>query len=339
MRTGRAAVIHGPRQLNVEDVHSFALGKSDVLVKVKACGICHTDVSLYEGIPDARYPLVPGHELIGTIEDVGSFMLNYTDETVLALPLYGCENCPDCRKGKQNICPSVRFVGKTDPGGFAEYAVLTANNIFPIRTTDYRSCVLSDAYSTPYHAIRKADLNEGDTATVFGVGGVGAAAVDILKSFGVKVVAIDKKDTALKLAEAMGADHCLNSSKSQKIYSDIKKLTGDSVQAAFDCAGFAETLSDAFKTVRKGGDVLAIGYSNQKFEIMAGQFMGGEKGIRGIWGCPPSEFRELIKLAEEGAIHPDRLVTAEYSLDDILKAFDDMEQGRITGRAIVRMSP
>jgi len=342
----KAAVLYGPNDIKVEDTNLFSLRPKQVLGKVIACGLCHTDYTYFSGNVPIQYPRILGHEILFTIEDMGSEISErYTiGTTALALPLYGCENCPDCNAGDQNICSSSRFMGNTDDGGFAEYVVLPWNNVFPIRNADESNCVVPDAYATAYNAIKMSKVSKGDKVAVFGAGGVGGALIDILASaYDAKVFVVDVKDSALQLAKDMGAAECLNlkdylnpdGSVKTEIYKVLKKSTNDSIRNAFDCVGKAETQLNAMKTVRRGGFVGAIGFSVDKALNKAGDYMAKQMTVGGPWGCPPRYMLEVIKLAEDGTIHPKKLVTAKYSLNTITKAFEDLHSGKITGRAII----
>ena len=117
----------------------------------------------------------------------------------------------------------------------------------------------------------------------------------------------------------------------------LKKMTGDGIRVAIDCVGLGNTISEAFQTVRKGGDVAVIGFTLEAVSLKAGAFMGLQKRVGGSWGCPTRLFPEVIGLLESGKIPLDKLVSRVYPLDDIQAAFDDLHGGKVTGRAVIEI--
>jgi threonine dehydrogenase-like Zn-dependent dehydrogenase len=172
---------------------------------------------------------------------------------------------------------------------------------------------------------------------VFGAGGLGLAALAVAKALGAeKLFAVDVKDNALELAAKLGAE-AINASGREKLYKDLKKMTGDAIRVAVDTVGMGQTVSEAFQTVRKGGEVSVIGFTLDAVQLKAGAFMGMQKRVGGSWGCPTRLFPEVIGLLESGKIPLDTLVSRIYPLDDIQSAFDDLHKGNVIGRAVIEI--
>ena len=148
--------------------------------------------------------------------------------------------------------------------------------------------------------------------------------------------AIDVRAENLEAARKIGAE-VINSTGKEKIFKELKSLSGDGIRVALDCVGKAVTVEEAFNTVSRGGEVGVIGFTLDKVTLPAGNFMGLQKRIGGSWGCPTRLFPEIVKLLEKGGIEFDILINKYYELADVEQAFKDLEAGLITGRAVVRI--
>jgi 2-desacetyl-2-hydroxyethyl bacteriochlorophyllide A dehydrogenase len=342
--TMKAAVLHAARELKVEDVPIPEPGSGEILVKVKANGLCHTDLTYYEGhIPDPlkKYPLILGHEAAGTVAALGdgASSLSVGDDVLLP-PVYGCGVCPTCEGGEDNICPKSVMLGGSRDGAYAQYIVIPEQYAFRMKPgLDLtRVCVAADAVSTIYFALKeRVALREGDQVAVFGAGGLGLAALAVAKALGAKkTYAIDVRDESLEGAAKLGAE-CFNATEHDRIDKVLKKASGDGIRVAVDCVGMSRTIKNAFGTVRRGGEVAVIGYTMEEVSFKAGAFMGLQKRIGGSWGCPTRLFPEVISLLEAGKIPLDVLVSKTYPLENILDAFTDLHEGKVVGRAVVEI--
>jgi len=340
----KAAVLHAAKDLRVDDVPVPTPGPQEVLVKVRANGLCHTDLTYYEGqIPDPlkKYPLILGHEAAGTVEAVGAGAGTLAaGDAVLLPPVYGCGECPTCLGGDDNICPKSVMLGGTRDGAYAQYIVIPERYAFKM-SPDLdltRACVAADAVSTITFALKeRVNVHEGDAVVVFGAGGLGLAALAVAKALGAaKTYAVDVRDSSLEQAARLGAT-VYNAKEHQKIAKVLKKETGDGIRVAVDCVGMAATIKNAFGAVRRGGEVAVIGYTMEDVSFKAGAFMGLQKRIGGSWGCPTRLFPEVIALLEKGHIPLDILVSKIYPLDRIHDAFEALHAGEIVGRAVVEI--
>jgi S-(hydroxymethyl)glutathione dehydrogenase/alcohol dehydrogenase len=180
-------------------------------------------------------------------------------------------------------------------------------------------------------------LKPGDSVAVFGAGGLGLAALNVARELGAaKLYAVDVRDESLDAAKKLGAV-AINSAGKEKIFKELKALSGDGIRIALDCVGKAVTIEEAFNTVSRGGEVGVIGFTLDKVTLPAGNFMGLQKRIGGSWGCPTRLFPEVVKLIENGGIDFNVLVSKFYDLEDVEKAFKDLETGAIVGRAVIRI--
>ncbi len=340
-RMMKAAVLKAAKELKVEEVPVPAPGEGEVLVKVAANGLCHTDLTIYEGHVPVKYPVILGHECAGVVEEVGPGAVGIeTGDAVLLPPVYGCGECAVGLRGEDNLCAKSVMLGAARDGAYAEYITIPGKYAFKMKPgMDLKKvCVAADAVSTIYFALKeRLSLVRGDSVAVFGAGGLGLAALAVARALGAeRLFAVDVKEGALELAAKLGAE-IINAAGQEKIYKTLKKMTGDDIRLAVDCVGLGATISEAFQTVRKGGEVAVIGFTLEKVQLKAGAFMGLQKRIGGSWGCPTRLFPEVIGLLEENKIPLDVLVSRSYSLDEIQAAFDDLHSGKVLGRAVIEI--
>ena len=339
-----AAVLHGPKDLKVEEVDVPVPGPGEVLVRVAANGLCHTDVTYYEArIPEKMrvYPLILGHEAAGTVVALGKGAKGLAEgDRVLMPPVYGCGECAYCRAGLDNLCVTSTMLGGTRNGAYAEFIALPAKFAFRMNPSVEleRACTAADAVSTVYYALKeRVGLERGDSVVVFGAGGLGLAALNVARELGAaRLYAVDVREESLAAAEKLGAE-TVNAKDRDKIFKDLKKMSGDGIRIALDCVGKGLTIAEAFNTVCRGGEVGVIGFTMDEVTLRAGSFMGLQKRIGGSWGCPTRLFPEVVGLLEGGGIDFNVLVSTFYDLKDVEQAFRDLEAGNIVGRAVIRI--
>jgi len=339
-----AAVLHGPKELKIEEIECPRPGPGEVLVEVAANGLCHTDVTYYAAqIPEKMriYPLVLGHEAAGRVVALGEGAAGLAEgDSVLLPPVYGCGECDQCRAGLDNLCRRSNMLGGTRQGAYAQYVALPARYAFKMNPTVEleRACVAADAVATVYYALKeRVQIKAGDAVVVFGAGGLGLAALNVARELGAaKLYAVDVREDSLAAARRLGAE-VINAEGKEKVFKELKSLSNDGIRVALDCVGLGATIAEAFGTVCKGGEVAVIGFTLEKVTLSAGTFMGLQKRIGGSWGCPTRLFPEVVRLLEGGRIDFDVLVSRFYSLADVEQAFADLEAGKIVGRAVVRI--
>jgi threonine dehydrogenase-like Zn-dependent dehydrogenase len=298
----KAAVFHGTDGgLKVEDIPIPSIGPDQILVRVAACGACHTDLHYIEhGVPTFKKPpIVLGHEASGVVEEVGVDVDNVkAGQRVLIPAVLTCGKCMFCRTGRENICSDMKMLGNHFDGAYAEYVAVPSKDVLdlPESIPLEDASIIADALSTPYHAVKnRACVRPGDTVVVFGCGGVGINAVQLAAAVGAYVIAVD--NNAKKLACAM------------------------------EVIGNPRTIEEALDSVRIGGRLCVVGYTHEAISIVAGKIMFKELEIVGSLGCPPSEYVPLIRMVESGKIDLTRLVTHRFQLDKIQGAFDVMKEG------------
>jgi 6-hydroxycyclohex-1-ene-1-carbonyl-CoA dehydrogenase len=327
-------VFHGSdKGLKIEDIPVPTPKADEILVKVAACGVCHTDLHYIEhGVPTFKKPpVVLGHEASGTVEDIGADVANVKEgQRVLIPAVLTCGKCMACRWGRENICSDMRMLGNHLDGAYAEYIVVPSKDVLdlPESIPLEEATIIADAVSTPYHAVKnRAQVRPGDTVVVFGCGGVGINAVQLAAAAGGYVIAVDINERKLNWAREFGAAQTINANEVERVSKAIKKMTGGGADIAMEVIGNPHTIVEAFECVRVGGRLCVVGYTHEAISIVAGKIMFKELEIVGSLGCRPADYVPLIRLVEQGKIDVKRQVTHRFALDEIDKAFEVMKEG------------
>jgi len=331
----RAAVFHGSgRPLTLGEVPRPTLGPGDALVKVAACGFCHTDLHyLDHSVRTAKPPpLVLGHEISGIVEEIGSDSSERSvGERVLIPAVLPCGTCTFCRSGHGNVCPRLQMLGNHIDGGFAEYVRVPTRDLVPLPgDLDLaHSSVIADALTTPYHAVvHRARVRSGDWVVVVGCGGVGINAVQFANAAGANVIAVDIRPEKLEVAQRLGACESLNPSEHPDLGREVQKRTGGGVDVALEVVGTPDTVSLALSTLRRGGRLCVVGYSDSVVPLPLNRLMFFEYEVVGSLGCRPVDYPRVIEMVRKGKVHLDEVVTATVPLERIGEAAEDLRNGK-----------
>jgi 6-hydroxycyclohex-1-ene-1-carbonyl-CoA dehydrogenase len=335
--TMRAAVYHGPgKPLVLEQVPRPVPGPGEVLVQVAACGVCHTDLHyLDHGVKTFMPPpLILGHEATGVVVALGTAMTPHGAATpgarVLLPPVLACGACEPCRRGRENICESMRMFGNNINGAYAEYVVAPARDLIPFPATLplEEGAILADAVSTPFHAVKnRGRVQAGDWVVVLGCGGLGMSVVQCALALGARVIAVDVNDTKLATAAALGATVTLDGRAHARIDKEVRRRTGGGADVAFEAIGRPETIRVACDALRRGGRLCVVGYCAEDVPLPMSRLMYHELEVIGSLGCPGVEYPRMLDLVERGRIRLDVMVTGRFALEDINDAFDRLRRG------------
>ncbi|HEX9035410.1 MAG TPA: zinc-binding dehydrogenase [Ktedonobacterales bacterium] len=333
----RAAVFYeAGAPLRIQDWPTPEPGEGEILVRVAACGLCHTDLHYIDhGVPTAkRPPLILGHEATGVVSQVGSQAPNVkVGDRVLLPAVLPCGSCFACRTGRENICLNMRMFGNDVDGAYAEYVIAPAKDVFilPDEIPLVEGSIIADAVTTPYHAVKnRAEVRPGDTVVVYGCGGVGLNVVQFARLAGGIVIAVDIAEEKLEHARRLGAAAVINPKAEQAgVAKAVRKLTaGMGADIAIEAIGVPATMRDAFSTLRPGGRLVVVGYSDQDVALNAGRVMYREMEVRGSLGCRPVDYPRVIELTRAGRIEVASLVTARFPLGEINTGLDTLRAGR-----------
>jgi propanol-preferring alcohol dehydrogenase len=330
------------------DVPTPSPGAGEVLIKVGGAGACHSDIHLMDEFEAGLLPWGPpftlGHENAGWVQELGAGVAGLeVGQPVAVYGPWGCGRCARCRVGIDTYCENLAAApvpggggGLGLDGGMAEYMLIRDQRFLvplPDGLDPVHAAPLTDAGLTPYHAIRRSlpKLTPDATAVVIGVGGLGHMGVQILKAItGSRIVAVDTKEGALKLAEAQGADYTFE--PGEKTAEEIRALTGGrGADVVIDCVGAESTLALGAAIGRSMGDLTIVGIAGGTLPI--GFFtVPYELSVQTTYWGTRHELIEVLDLAARGLIQP-RVST--FTLDDALDAYRTLKAGEIEGRAVV----
>jgi S-(hydroxymethyl)glutathione dehydrogenase/alcohol dehydrogenase len=354
--------------LVVEDVPVPSPRAGEVLLRVRACGVCHTDLHVVKGEVRFPVPCVLGHEVSGVVEAVGPGVAGVQAGTpVVASFIMPCGRCRFCVGGRDDLCEpffalnrlrGVLYDGESrlqrrdgsplamySMAGLAEYSVVPATDVFrvPDALPLEAACILGCAIMTAYGAVKhQAALRPAETVAVVGVGGVGSNVIQLAQVAGAgRIVAVDVRDEKLEAARALGATDGVNAAAGDAVAA-VRALTGgEGVDVAFEALGRPDTVLAAFRMVRDGGRAVVIGIAPGTTPAPIEITHLVRRGIRlqGSYGARVrTDVPEIIRLAASGRISVTRPITRRYRLDQADEAYRALDRGEITGRAIVVMS-
>ena len=323
---------------------------SQVLVKVKSVGVCHSDLHLWEGGYDlgdgkfmkvtdrgVKYPVTPGHEIVGTVENIGSGVSGISKgDDVLVFPWIGCGECPACKVGNENLCDAPRSMGVFQDGGYSDYALIPNSKYLAKLDGVDPDVATSLACSglTAYTAIKKANQNSPEFLVIVGAGGLGLMGVQIASAItDAKIICVDLDDQKLEIAKKMGADYTINSKDpetTQKIMSICNDKGADSV---VDFVNAPPTAKLDFAILRKRGNLVLVGLFGGSFELSLVTIPLKSIIIQGAYTGNYDDMVELLALARKGVINP--VISKRYSLDETNAALEDLKARKIIGRAVI----
>lgn len=341
----KAAVLHKVHgSLSIEDFEIPEISADEVLIKVKACGVCHTDHKVIEGRIQSRMPAIIGHEVSGTIEEVGSSQRGAfkAGDAVIVGTRYRCGHCQYCVSGRENLCrarPAPASLKRTDGreinrwnvGGFSQYLALPGYMIFklPEGLSLDEASVVGCRMTTAYNAVKNsAEMKPGDSALVIGCGGVGLNTIQFLRTFGAyPIIAVDVLDAKLEAAKRFGATHTVNGAKEDPVKA-ARDLTDGGVNKAFEALGNVKTADQIIQATRPGGTATIIGgLGKVPFTISDGSFTMQEIKIAGVALRRPTDVVEVLNMVRDKRVEVAGLISKRYRFDEINDAFHDLEAG------------
>lgn len=354
--------------ITLEDIPQPVPKAGEVLVRVAACGVCHTDLHVVKGEVAFPLPCVLGHEISGVVESVASSVSHVKPgDAVVCSFIMPCGACHYCVRGRDDLCETFFAMNRLrgtlydgtsrlqrrdgtplamySMGGLAEYAVVPAGDVFPapahVPLAD--ACILGCAMMTAYGAVKnQARIQPNDTVAVIGTGGVGSNVLQVAKAFGAaQIIAVDIRDDKLEAAMGLGATHTVNAAREDAVAAVQALTQGRGVDVALEALGRPETVVNAFMMTRDGGRMVVIG-------IAPGTTTAGieitrlvRRGIQ-ISGSYGSRVRtdmpDVLALAARGQVSASQPITRRYRLEEADAAYQALNRGEIVGRAIVTMA-
>lgn len=338
------------KPLVLEEVPMPTIAPDEVLVQVRACGMCRSDVQLLDGYfrpyNDIPTPIIPGHEITGVVHEIGSLVpataWQEGDHAVVA-PGWGDGTCRHCQIGNTHICPNVRWPGFGPYGGFAEFIPVPARYLIQVdrRIPFEQLAPLTDAGLTPFRGIKKlrdaGALGPNRVMGVFGIGGLGSYAVQYARLLGggAKVVAFARNRDKLAIAKEYGADHilCIKDKSPTEIAQELRQATGQAeLDAIIDCAGAPAMLQLALGLLGISGHYVDVGLVGDRIDVPLLPRVNREQTIHGSYWGNNLDLAEVVALATQGKIqHTVKPIT----FDQINEHLELLRGGEIVGRAVV----
>ena len=327
----KAAILHAPRDLRIEDRPDPQPGPNQVVVRIRAGGICGSDLHYYQhggfGTVRLRQPMILGHEIAGEIAATGPGVQNLPPGTPVAVnPSLPCNACRFCLRGQQNHCLDMRFYGSAMrtphvDGGFRELLLCEATQAVPLPPgLSIQMAAFAEPLAVCLHAVRQAGPLLGARVLVTGAGPIGMLAIMAARQAGAQeIVATDILDAPLALARKLGADHTINTADPTAL--DPYKAEKGQFDAALEASGNPRALTNAFETVRPGGTIVQIGIANTEMTLPINMLTAKELTLRGTFRFH-EEFAWAVTALASGAIDPAPLLTEVVPLGEAVRAFD-----------------
>ncbi len=338
-KTMKAAVVTElGKPLDIREVPVPEIGHGQVLVRVKASGVCHTDLHAAEGDWPVKpgTPFIPGHEGVGEVARIGPGVTHLKEGDRVGVPWLhtACGRCEHCVGGWETLCDSQQMTGYTVNGAYADYVAADANYVGVIPgPLDWgpASPVLC-AGVTVYKGLKETEVKPGEWVAISGIGGLGHMAVQYAKAMGMHVVAVDVADDKLELAKRLGADEVVNAAKTDPATEIASNLGG--VQGVLVTAPSRPAFSQAVGMLRKHGTLSLVGIPPGDFPLPIFEVVLKRLTIRGSIVGTRNDLSEALALAGEGKVETQ---FAWDDLDNINDIFDQMRQGKIEGRIVLRI--
>ncbi|OHB65152.1 MAG: galactitol-1-phosphate 5-dehydrogenase [Planctomycetes bacterium RBG_13_62_9] len=330
------ALVHTkPYVLEYRDHPDPQVGEDDVLVRVKACGICGSDVAGFTGKTGRRIPpIIMGHEAAGVVERTGRNVTGFAvgDRICFDSTVY-CNQCPACRQGLYNRCVKRQVLGVSVPefrrhGAFAEFVAVPHWICAKLpENMSFVQAALLEPASIGVHAANRSPMSKGSTAVVIGAGTIGLFILQAAKLRGARTIACDINDFRLDLAGRVGADACLNAGKVDLQQEIQKRTDGRGADVAFEAVGYGETFRQAVSLTKTGGHVVAVGNVQKDIEIDLQELVSRELTFTGSYASS-GEFRACIGLIAEGKIDVQPLISEVLPLKEGPAAFQRLLDGK-----------
>ena len=347
-------VVEQPGQPMVYRDREETAGPGEVIVRTAACGVCHTDLGFfYDGVPTRHpFPLTLGHEISGRVVAAGAGAENWLGRDVVVPAVLPCGECAACRAGRGQLCPKQVFPGNDVDGGFGTHVCVPARGLCPVPDLadpainhahlDLTSlAVIADAVSTPYQAVVRSGLGQGDLAVWVGAGGVGGFGVQISAALGASVIAMDIEEDRLALLGKFGAELTLNCAdtdvktlrKQVRVFADSRGVPSWRIRI-FEASGHPAGQALAFGLLAHGSYLSIVGYTPKPVEVRLSNLMAFDATVQGNWGCLPELYPAVVDLALSGKVALEPFVERR-PLATINDVFAELHHHSARGRIVL----
>lgn len=334
----KAAILHEFKQpLAIERTPDPKPADGEVLLRVEACGVCHSDLHIADGdwpqfAPIVKKPLILGHEVVGRVVDKGKSVTGIETGDRVGVPwiYWTCGKCEPCSEGNENLCTRQMITGVSVDGGFAELLRAPASHVLriPEKLSSSEAAPLFCAGVTVYRALKQADMQPRERLAVFGIGGLGHMAVQIGRELGADVTAIDVCEQKLELAKSLGATSAINATTTDT-GKQLRKQGG--VHVALVTSAARAAYDAAFQSLRPGGTLLVVGLPAENICFPPIMMASREVCIRASAVGTREDVNQVLALAESGRI---RCLVSSRELDQANEALQALRAGEVSGRLV-----
>jgi 2-desacetyl-2-hydroxyethyl bacteriochlorophyllide A dehydrogenase len=325
----KALVITEPGKTTVIDREQPSPAADEVLLQVQRVGFCGSDLNTFRGLnPLVSYPRIPGHEVAGTIVEIGKDAETTckVGQDVLVMPYTACGQCPACRVGRTNCCQYNQTLGVQREGAMAEYIALSPHKLLSSPQLSLAELALVEPLTIGFHAVDRGRVSAADAVAVLGCGAIGLGAIAGAAARGAQVIAVDIDDTKIELAKECGASASVNSGRTS-LHESLAELTkGDGPNVVIEAIGLPQTFQAAVSEVCFAGRVVYIGYAKAPVEYETKYFVMKELDILGSRNAMLRDFRDVIHLLETGTFPVDEVISHVTDLDgagDLLRQWSE----------------
>jgi D-arabinose 1-dehydrogenase-like Zn-dependent alcohol dehydrogenase len=311
-------------------------GAGQVLIKVQACGVCHSDVFTKEGQwPGIEYPRVPGHEVAGTVDELGAGVSGWNKGQRVGVGWHGGHDgtCLSCRRGDFGNCQNMKIAGISYDGGYQQYMVapLEALTAIPENLSDVEAAPLLCAGITTFNALRHSGAGPGDLVAVLGIGGLGHLGIQFANKFGYKVAAIGRGAENAVLAKKLGASLYIDNQVTNAA-EELQKLGG--AQVILATAPSSKAMSELVNGLGPNGKLVVVGASFDPIEVSPVQLISGSRTIQGWASGTPTDAEDTLRFAELSGVRP---MIETYPLEKAAEAYTRMMSGKAQFRVVLTM--
>jgi L-gulonate 5-dehydrogenase len=334
----RAAKLTDVRKIEVTEAEKPQITSSrEVLVEVRAVGICGTDLHIFQGErKDVSFPRVMGHELSGVVREIGTEVSRVAvGDRVVLDPVFACGECRICKSGHENVCGSVKCYGVQMDGGFQDYIVVEESHLYPFAEhVTFEQAALAEPFSIAANIMARTETKEGDRIVIIGSGTIGLCIAQAAKGLKARVLVADVMEAKLSRAIAAGADVTVNS-KEKSLAEEVEKFAPGGADVVVDAVGIAELTEQMADLAAPVGRLAVIGFDERPAKIPPVKITKKELTIVGSrMNC--HRFPQVMEWLEEGRIHADLMITRKYPVEEIQKAFEEtLADGQGTVKTLI----
>jgi threonine dehydrogenase-like Zn-dependent dehydrogenase len=319
-------------KFTIENLDKPKIGLWDVLVRIKACAICGSDLHGYDGTSGRRRPpLIMGHEASGIIEEIGANVQGYQkgDRVVFNSTVY-CGNCSFCKEGRQNLCANSRVYGVDNgiyhlDGAMAEFAAVPAHILYPLSDQiSFEIGALIEPAAIALHAVNRTKIKINDTVLVIGAGPIGLLLIKLLKNSNAGcIVSADIADDRLEASIKAGADFVFNTGNETGM-ENIRKMLPGGADIVFEAVGFGATVNSSLALAKRGGTVTLVGNAAPHADIDFQKIVLNELNVNGCYACS-DEYKTVLVLLEKGSLKMDDILSVSAPLEEGQQWFDRLK--------------